>query len=156
MNSSLSSLSRKVRGIIVNTDVVYLSAGVALLLAATVPRIVRNRAVSAPLVVLAVGAVVGVFLGNVDLVSPVAHPAVAEHVSEGCVSVALMGVGLAIDRPLGLRSWNSTWRLLGIALLLGAVRCSLRRIRCWPPTSRWRDRRRGTIPTVRTTRCGSL
>lgn len=102
-----------------NTDVVYLSAGVALLLAATVPRIVRNRAVSAPLVVLAVGAVVGVFLGNVDLVSPVAHPAVAEHVSEGCVSVALMGVGLAIDRPLGLRSWNSTWRLLGIAMPLG-------------------------------------
>ncbi|WP_225858287.1 sodium:proton antiporter [Rhodococcus wratislaviensis] len=103
----------------VNTDVVYLSAGVALLLAATVPRIVRNRAVSAPLVVLAVGAVVGVFLGNVDLVSPVAHPAVAEHVSEGCVIVALMGVGLAIDRPLGLRSWNSTWRLLGIAMPLG-------------------------------------
>ncbi|MDF3312882.1 cation:proton antiporter [Rhodococcus sp. T2V] len=103
----------------VNTDVVYLSAGVALLLAATVPRIMRNRAVSAPLVVLAVGAVVGVFLGNADLVSPVAHPAVAEHVSEGCVIVALMGVGLAIDRPLGLRSWNSTWRLLGIAMPLG-------------------------------------
>ncbi|MDF3312439.1 cation:proton antiporter [Rhodococcus sp. T2V] len=103
----------------VNTDVVYLSAGVALLLAATVPRIMRNRAVSAPLVVLAVGAVVGVFLAGADLVSPVAHPAVAEHVSEGCVIVALMGVGLAIDRPLGLRSWNCTWRLLGIAMPLG-------------------------------------
>lgn len=49
------------------------------------------------------------------------HPAVAEYLSEVCVIVALMGVGLAIDRPLGWRSWKSTRRLLLVAMPLGIV-----------------------------------
>ncbi len=85
-----------------NTDLVYLTAGLALLLAATVPGLFQDRAVSAPLIVLAVGAGAGLFLGKsgTDTLSPALHPAVTEHLSETCVIVALMGVGLAIDRPL--------------------------------------------------------
>ena len=32
--------------------------------------------------------------------------------------VALMGAGLKLDRPVGWRSWSSTWRLLAIAMPL--------------------------------------
>jgi sodium/hydrogen antiporter len=67
---------------------------------------------------------------------PQENRATIEHVTELAVIVALMGVGLALDRPLQLRRWSSwgrwstTWRLLavamplsiaGVALLGGAV-----------------------------------
>jgi sodium/hydrogen antiporter len=40
------------------------------------------------------------------------------HLAEACVIVSLMGVGLAIDRPLHWRTWAPTWRLLAIAMPL--------------------------------------
>jgi len=55
---------------------------------------------------------------------PQENRAAIEHVTELAVLVALMGVGLAIDRPLELRNraswrrWNPTWRLLGITMPL--------------------------------------
>lgn len=96
----------------------YLAAGIALLLAATIPRLFRNRAISAPMLVLGVGAIVGLVVGRMGLqtISPRSHPEVTEYLSELCVIVALMGVGLAIDRPLRWRTWGSTWRLLLVAM----------------------------------------
>ena len=46
-----------------------------------------------------------------------------EHLTEVCVIVALMGAGLAIDRPVSWRGWRSTWRLLLITMpvTIGAV-----------------------------------
>jgi NhaP-type Na+/H+ or K+/H+ antiporter len=49
---------------------------------------------------------------------PVDQPVLIEHLTEVCVIVALMGVGLALDRPVSWRGWNSTWRLLGIGMPL--------------------------------------
>ncbi|WP_067650145.1 cation:proton antiporter [Nocardia harenae] len=96
----------------------YLAAGLALLLAATLPRLFKDRAITAPMLVVAIGALAGLAIGRtgIDVVSPLAHPAVIEHLSELCVIVALMGVGLAIDRPLDWRTWRSTRRLLLIAM----------------------------------------
>ena len=95
------------------------------------------------------------------------------HVTEFAVLVSLMGVGLAIERALDLRSWRSwrtwspVWRLLlvtmpltilGIALLGGGSRASRRPSRCSsarssprptrrsPRTSRWAS------PSPRTSR----
>ncbi|ATQ27449.1 cation transporter [Rhodococcus ruber Chol-4] len=99
----------------------YVSAGLALLFAVTVPRLFHNRAISAPMIVLVAGALLGLLFDNVEAVTPGWHPAVAEYLSEVCVIVALMGVGLAIDRPLGWRSWKSTRRLLLVAMPLGIV-----------------------------------
>nr|WP_240772027.1 cation:proton antiporter [Nocardia sp. CS682] len=98
----------------------YLIAGVALLLAATLPRLFKDRAITAPMLMLGVGAVGGLVIGPTGLraVSPLSHPTVIEHVAELCVIVALMGVGLAIDRPLHWRTWGSTWRLLLITMPL--------------------------------------
>jgi NhaP-type Na+/H+ or K+/H+ antiporter len=60
---------------------------------------------------------------------PVTARPVIEHVTEITVLVALMGVGLALDRPLrwreraSWRAWSPAWRLLGVAmpLTIGAV-----------------------------------
>jgi NhaP-type Na+/H+ or K+/H+ antiporter len=48
--------------------------------------------------------------------NPLQNGGIAEHLTEFVVIVALMGAGLKIDRPLGLRQWATTWRLLGIAM----------------------------------------
>lgn len=98
----------------------YLVAGVALLAAALVPRFFEHRAITAPMIVLGVGAIGGLVAGRGDLqhVSPITNSGVIEHVAELCVIVALMGVGLAIDRPLRWSTWQPTWRLLLIAMPL--------------------------------------
>lgn len=49
---------------------------------------------------------------------PVGNRAVTERLTELVVIISLMGAGLKIDRPPGLRAWAITWRLLGPAMLL--------------------------------------
>ena len=111
-------------------DLVYLVAGVSLLLAIVLPALLDRWAVSAPMVLVAVGIALGFTpLPDGMPLDPQANRAAIEHVTELAVLVALMGVGLAIDRPLELRNraswagWRSTWRLLGITmpLCIGAV-----------------------------------
>ncbi|AKT52585.1 cation:proton antiporter [Arsenicicoccus sp. oral taxon 190] len=101
-----------------STGVTFLVAGLGLLLGAFLPRALRERAVSAPLVVLLVGVAAGWLVPGDEPIAPVMQEAVTQHVAEVCVLVALMGVGLAIDRPFAWRSWRPTWRLLGIAMPL--------------------------------------
>ena len=104
-------------------DVVYLLAGVALLVAVVLPVALSSRAISSPMILLVAGALIGLLPlpGGVSA-SPVDNRAFTEHLTEVCVIVALMGVGLALDRPLdirrwqGWRRWEVTWRLLGIAM----------------------------------------
>ena len=106
-----------------DADTYFLLAGGCLLLAVLLPAALRSYAVSPPLVLLLVGVVVGLTPLSADLqVDVVADRAVIEHVTELTVLIALMGVGLALDRPLDLLrptswpSWSPTWRLLGIAM----------------------------------------
>jgi NhaP-type Na+/H+ or K+/H+ antiporter len=108
----------------VSAATVYLLAGAALLLAVILPTLLRRAAVSAPIVLLVVGALMGLLpLGDTD-VTPMGNRAFIEHLTEFTVIIALMGVGLALDRPLDLRSfsswrkWSAAWRLLGITMPL--------------------------------------
>jgi sodium/hydrogen antiporter len=48
-----------------------------------------------------------------------------EYLTESVLIIAVVGAGLSIDRPLGLRRWSSTWRLLGIAMPLGFAAMTL-------------------------------
>jgi NhaP-type Na+/H+ or K+/H+ antiporter len=109
----------------VSADAVYLVVGVALLLGVVLPAVLSRLALSAPIVLLAVGCLIGLLPTPGDVpITPVDHLALTEHLTEFVVIVALMGVGLAIDRPLRLTSWtswcrwSSTWRLLAIAMPL--------------------------------------
>jgi NhaP-type Na+/H+ or K+/H+ antiporter len=100
-------------------DALYLLAGLALLLGAVLPRLLSRRALSVPMAFVGAGILVGLLpLPGGRPISPVDEPLLAERLTETCVIVALMGVGLAIDRPLSLRGWASTWRLLAIGMPL--------------------------------------
>jgi sodium/hydrogen antiporter len=103
----------------VGGDAGYLLAGVALLLGAVLPRVTSQRALSVPMAFVGIGVLVGLLPAADGLpLSPVEQPEVAERLTELTVLVALFGVGLALDRPLGLRSWAATWRLLLVGMPL--------------------------------------
>lgn len=108
-----------------NPDVAYLVAGIGLLLGSVLPRLLRERALSAPVVVIAVGAAFGLLAPRGEPISPLLHTDATAHLAEATVIVALMGVGLAIDRPLSWRRWRATWRLLGIAMPLSIAGVAL-------------------------------
>ncbi len=93
----------------------YALAGLALLCAAVLPRLLSRLPLSPAIIFVAVGVVAAQVPG---LPAPTLNADVVEHLTEVCVIVALMGVGLALDRPLSLRGWGSTWRLLGIGMPL--------------------------------------
>ncbi|WP_028653085.1 cation:proton antiporter [Nocardioides halotolerans] len=111
-------------------DLVYLVAGASLLLAVVLPDLLHRWAISAPMVLVGVGMLIGLTpLPDGLPIDPQDNRAAIEHVTELVVIVALMGVGLAIDRPLRPRDraswarWGVTWRLLaiGMPLTIGAV-----------------------------------
>ena len=94
----------------VNADLVYLIAGASLLLAVVLPALLDRWAVSAPMVLIAVGFAIGLTpLPDGMPIDPAANRALIEHVTEVAVIVALMGVGLALDRPLAVRK-PASWR----------------------------------------------
>ncbi len=84
-------------------DAAFLVAGLALLVAVVLPGLTRKLAVSAPMVLIGLGMAIGLLPvpdgANLD---PVDSRVIVEHVTEFTVLVALMGVGLALDRPLSL------------------------------------------------------
>lgn len=109
---------------------VYLLLGLSLLVATLLPLVTQRIAISPPMVLVGVGMLFGL-LPMADDVSldPRDHHALVTHVTEFTVLVALMGVGLAIDRALDLRSrsslhtWSPVWRLLLVTmpLTIGAM-----------------------------------
>ncbi|MFB9467187.1 cation:proton antiporter [Streptomyces cinereospinus] len=119
------------------SDAVFAWLGGGALLAAVLPRVVAGRPLSLPLVFLVAG--IGVYLLPLPLpvIDPVADRLLVEHVTEICVIVALMGAGLALNRPVGRRRWASTWRLLGITMPLTVLATGLTAwwLLDWPPAA---------------------
>lgn len=110
------------------SDAAYLVFGIALLIAVVLPLVLHRVPLSAPVVLLGVGCAVGLLpIAGKDQFSPTVHAGFTERLSELTVIVALMGVGLALDRPLSLRraatwrAWSATWRLLVITMPLCIV-----------------------------------
>lgn len=101
-----------------STGVVYAAAGLAMLLAAILPRLLKRAPISLPMIFLATGIVLFATLDWLPRIDPLANGTIVEHVTEACVIISLMGAGLALDRPVGWRRWMSTWRLLGITMPL--------------------------------------
>lgn len=98
---------------------VYACAGLGALCAAVLPTALARRPLSLPMVFLAAGFLVFLLpLDALPALDPVRHRGVVEHLTEVCVVIALMGAGLAINRPPGRRAWSTTWRLLGLAMPL--------------------------------------
>ncbi len=100
---------------------VFLGIGVATLAAALLPRLIGRLPISMPMVFLAAGMIVFAIVPDLPDPLPTEHPEIALHLTEICVIVALMGAGLALNRPIGLRRWSTTWRLLAIAMPLSMI-----------------------------------
>ena len=99
----------------------FLAVGLATLAAALLPRLLGRAPVSMPMVFLGGGVLVYTVLPGLPSPDPLAHPAVALHLTEVCVLISLMGAGLAINRPIGWHWWSSTWRLLAVTMPLSML-----------------------------------
>lgn len=104
---------------------VYFILGLSLLLATLLPHLTRRVALSPPIVLVGVGLAIGLLpLADEVSLQPEDNRELITHVAEFTVLVSLMGVGLAIDRILDLRSWRSwrtwspVWRMLLVAMPL--------------------------------------
>ena len=75
------------------------------------------------LAILCVGIGVAVFSTGVLSFNPDPRTwdTLTEKLAELVVIISLMGAGLKLDRPLGWRSWGSTWRLLAVAMPLTII-----------------------------------
>jgi NhaP-type Na+/H+ or K+/H+ antiporter len=104
---------------------IFAALGLATLAAALLPRVLGRAPVSMPMVFLVAGFAGFSLLPALPDPDPLEYGAVAEHLTEICVIVSLMGAGLALNRPLGWRSWSTTWRLLAIAMPLSMLAVGL-------------------------------
>lgn len=93
-----------------------LGLGVIVLLVAWLPFALKTLPFSLSMACVGLGA--GLFgLGWLTFdPNPRTYDTIVEKLCEAVVIISLMGAGLKIDRKIGLRSWATTWRLLGIAM----------------------------------------
>lgn len=99
-------------------NILFAAAGVAVFIAAVLPKLLRNMPFSMPMVFLGAGMAAFALIPTLPDPDPVAHGEFVLHLAEICVIISLMGAGLALDRPVGRQGWSTTWRLLGIAMPL--------------------------------------
>lgn len=93
--------------------------GAMILLVAWMPIILRKLPLSLPIVCVAIGfALFSLPPFSSWAPHPDKTPTLVERATELIVIVSLMGGGLKIERAVRWKSWNVTWRLLGIAMPL--------------------------------------
>lgn len=103
----------------------FVALGLATLAAALLPRVLGRAPISMPMVFLLAGFVGFLALPGLPDPDPLQHGTITLHLTEICVIVSLMGAGLALNRPLGWRSWSTTWRLLAIVMPLSMLAVGL-------------------------------
>lgn len=81
-----------------------------------VPALLRRRLVTYPIMVVAVGALAALLPSPWPEIDPLTHGEVAERLAETAVILALTTIGLKLDRPLGWRTWRTTWLLLAVTM----------------------------------------
>ncbi len=93
--------------------------GAMILLIAWIPILLRKLPLSLPIVCVGIGFALFSFPPfSAWAPHPDKTPTLVERATEFIVIVSLMGGGLKIQRPVAWKSWNVTWRLLGIAMPL--------------------------------------
>jgi NhaP-type Na+/H+ or K+/H+ antiporter len=100
-------------------EIVLTLLGVVGLVAAVLPPLLHDRPVSLPMLLVALGALLFVAVPVLEPPDLGEELQLTERLTEFGVIVSLLASGLAINRPLGLRSWAPTWRLLAVTMPLG-------------------------------------
>lgn len=106
-------------------SIVFAAAGLAVFAAALLPKLLRSAPLSMPMVFLAAGVLAFTFIPELPDPDPLQYGEFTTHLTEICVIISLMGAGLALDRPVGWRTWSTTWRLLGVAMPICIVALTL-------------------------------
>jgi NhaP-type Na+/H+ or K+/H+ antiporter len=102
-------------------DLLLMIAGLAVLAAAVLPRLLSDKPLSLPMVLLGLGFAAFTLPLGLEAPDPLEHGKLTERLTELAVIIALMGAGLKLDRPPGWRAWMATWRLLAITMPLTIV-----------------------------------
>lgn len=97
-------------------DLILTVLGVVFLGAAWLPRRLNDSHISLPMVYVGIGLLLPYLFPDLPSVSPLEHGVIAERLTEFVVIVSLASAGLKLDRPLGLRAWGTTWRLLAVTM----------------------------------------
>ncbi len=102
-----------------------LGLGVIVFLVAWLPLALKSAPLSLSIVCVGLG--IGIFgLGWLSFdPNPRTYDTIVEKLCEAVVIISLMGAGLKIDRRMGLRSWATTWRLLGVAMPITIIAVAL-------------------------------
>ena len=99
--------------------------GILVLLVAWLPLALRKMPLSLAIICVGLGAAV-FSLDWFDFEpDPRTYDGIVERLTEAVVIIALMGAGLKLDRPIGLRAWATTWRLIGLAMPLTILAITL-------------------------------
>ena len=101
-----------------NYDAIIFIFGLAFLASAWLPAKLNRTPLSLPMIWLGVGLVVSFFDNKLPDVNPLHNSLLTEHLTELVIIISLLSAGLKLNRPIGWRSWNDTWRLLGITMPL--------------------------------------
>jgi sodium/hydrogen antiporter len=99
--------------------------GVTVLVTAVLPHAIERLPLSLPIVTVAIGMMIFALPVGLEAPRPGLDARAAERLTEFVVIVSLMGAGLKLRRPPGWRSWQTTWRLLGITMPLTVVAITL-------------------------------
>ena len=95
--------------------------GLLILAVAWLPTLLRQLPLSLPIICVAFGFALFSIPGTGTAPDLLEHPHLTERMTELIVIVALMGAGLKLNRPVGWRSWITTWRLLAITMPLSST-----------------------------------
>lgn len=101
-------------------EAILLVVGLAVGLTVFLPRMLEEKPLSLPILLIGVGWLSFTVL-EVSPPDPLTMGHWTERLTEFGVIVALMGAGLRLDRAPGWRSWRTTWRLLAITMPLSAL-----------------------------------
>jgi NhaP-type Na+/H+ or K+/H+ antiporter len=99
--------------------------GLLILAVAWLPPLSPRLPFSLPISCVAFGFALFSIPGSGPEPDPLAYPHLTEHLTELIVIVALMGAGLKLNRPVGWRTWLTTWRLLAITMPLSIAGIAL-------------------------------
>lgn len=99
-------------------EFLLLAIGGFILIAAWLPLLIKRLPLSLPIVFIGLGLLLSFTPWLRGSQASMTHDATLENLNEGIVLIALMGAGLRLDRPFGLRRWRSTWLLLLIVMPL--------------------------------------
>lgn len=100
----------------INYDLTLLVIGLSIFALTLLWEFINTTFISHAVGFILIGFVVVLLLPDLPSVDPIQNGILTERLSEMAVIISLTGVGLKLNRPLGWRSWQSTWRLLAITM----------------------------------------